>query len=344
MGAGFSTSSPDLAGTRFRVNDLIVARSVYADVFADLDPQWPSDPIGPLASHWLADGSYSATYLIHVARVLWQLSNGNITTKSFPILRDKVLMLLRPPTLAAYEETLIELEVAASLSERASPISFEPLVPDDLSDAPSKPRSPDYGLRLPESDGTVEVTVWHWKMMRDWDLMATELRNRLEVKLAKLGLHRHVAIELPIRLSNVDARNLTSSAVLQALSSPTGELVRSTVVGDTRMQWFEIPHFQSVSQLDFTRLSSGMDTVTIGGVVESAFGCSWDWVLPMFSRRIWPNSKYKWLSALCAFSPQRNWQLGAPPPKLVFDWNPGAEIPVPNSLRMMAQVGESYHM
>lgn len=171
VGTDFRETSPDLTGTCFGTNDLILARSVYAGVFADIDPEWPNDPTGPLASHWCAIDSYSAAYLIHLARVLWQLGNKNVIAKPFPILRDKVEMLLRPPSSASYEETLIELEVASSLSERISPISFDPLVPASLSNAPSKPKSLDYGLRLPDSDVTVEVTVWHWQVLRNWDAM-----------------------------------------------------------------------------------------------------------------------------------------------------------------------------
>jgi hypothetical protein len=140
----FRETSPTLSGTCFGTDDLILARSVYESVFADIDPEWPNDPTGPLAAYWRAVDSHSAAYLIHLARVLWQLSNKNVTAKSFPILRNKVQMLLRPPSSTSYEETLIELEVASSLSERISPISFEPLVPAGLSNAPSKPTSPDY--------------------------------------------------------------------------------------------------------------------------------------------------------------------------------------------------------
>ena len=392
MGTDFRKTSPDLTGTCFGNNDLIRARSVYASVFADIDPEWPNEPTGPLAAHWCAADPYSAAYLIHLARVLWQLSNKNVTAKSFPILCSKVKMLLRPPSVASYEETLIELEVASSLSERVSPVSFEPLAPADLSNAPSKPKSPDFGLRLPDSDVTVEVTVWHWQVLRNWDAMTSELKTRLAAKLNRPGLWRHVSIEIPIKASSDGILDVIAKTVIQEmLASTTGDLELDTTAGETRIRWFEVPHFQGIDQVDFVQLPPGLDVAIAGGLtVESAFGCStrpivndreiedalsslrksidrksgqrhhslphiltlglghqrlhWDWVLPMFTQRIWPNSKYKWISALCAFSPQRNWRLNAPRTRLTFEWNPNAAILVPDSLRAIAGAGASYHM
>jgi hypothetical protein len=389
MGMSFLDASPQLAGTCFRADDLIAARSVYKDIFADLDPEWPNNPRGPLATHWRAESVYSVTYLIHVARVLRQLSNRNVTTKSTPILRTKVKTLLRPPSPNAYEETLIELEVAAALSERISPISFEPLVPPSLSDAPSKPRSPDFGLRLPESDVTVEVSVWHWQALRDWDSKINRLRTLLGSKLNKAGLRRHVHVELPIRLSDSDLKFLTAKTVLQQMAAATGELTVETNASAI-MQWFEMPHFESIEQVDFTQLPPNVNSAVVGSAIGSAFGFSyrpivddswiehclpslrkaldrksaqrheslphvltlglghhrlhWDWILPMFSQRIWPNDKYRWISALCAFSPQRDWQLNAPPTRLSFEWNPGATVRVPESLRGVAEGRETHHL
>jgi hypothetical protein len=388
----FRETSPTLSGTCFGTDDLILARSVYESVFADIDPEWPNDPTGPLAAYWRAVDSHSAAYLIHLARVLWQLSNKNVTAKSFPILRNKVQMLLRPPSSTSYEETLIELEVASSLSERISPISFEPLVPAGLSNAPSKPTSPDYGLRLPDSDVTVEVTVWHWQVLRNWDVMTSELKTRLAAKLDRSGVRRHVSIELPLKASSDGILDVIAKTAIQEMSaSATGELELDTTAGNAKIQWFEVPRFQSIDQVDFTQLPPGLDVAIVGAcTVESVFGCStqpimndrsiddalrslrkaldrkinqrhrslphvltlglghqrlhWDWVLPMFAQRIWPNEKYKWISALCAFDPQRNWTLGAARTRLTFEWNPSATIPAPNSLRATAEAGASYHM
>jgi hypothetical protein len=391
VGTDFRDNSPDLASTCFEAADLAMARSVYKAMFAEVDPGWPDNPIGPMGSIWLSHDTYSAAYLIHVAKILWQLSNRNVTAKSYPILCDKVKMLLRPPHVAAYEETLIELEVASGLSERISPISFEPFVPEELTNSPSKPKSPDFGLRLPDSDLTIEVTVWHWQTMRRWDSMVDELKKRLSAGMARAGLNGQISIDLPIKASGEQLLNTLTKAVLHNMKQETaGELVFDTHAGSAQISWNEIPQFQAADELEYPHLPANIQISAIGNVrVESAIGFStrpivtdgsidgaltslrkaldrksgqrdpslphvltlslghhrlhWDWILPMFAERIWPNEKYRWISALCAFSPRRNWTQGSRNANLTFDWNPGAAIPVPSSFRAIIEGGTTYH-
>lgn len=253
-----------------------MARSVYRDMFAELDPDWPSNPIGPLRSKWVSSDEYSAAYLIHLAQVLWQLSNKNTTEKSYQILCEKVRMLLRPPRDAAYEETLIELEVAASLSGRASPISFEPLVSAALANSPSKPKSPDYALRLPDCDVTIEVTVWHWEALQRWDRMVSELKKMLSNGMLKAGLSGQVSIDLPIRASSEKVLNSLAKAVLEAMAhAVVGELVFDTGAGNARIRWFEIPRFNSIEEFESANLPEGMNIAISGNLaVGSTIGFS----------------------------------------------------------------------
>jgi hypothetical protein len=75
-------------------------------------------------------------------------------------------------------------------------------------------------------------------------------------------------------------------------------------------------------------------------VLTMALGHSrlhWDWLIPLFHERIFPNSKYKWMSALNAFTPQRNWTANTLPITSTFAWNPKATIAAPKSMHEIVE-------
>jgi hypothetical protein len=67
-------------------------------------------PIGPLRVQWRAGGVGPVGFLIDLAYTLHVLEHA-VTRRSAVILRDKVKKLLRPPSLAQYDEILTELRV-----------------------------------------------------------------------------------------------------------------------------------------------------------------------------------------------------------------------------------------
>jgi hypothetical protein len=223
----FFNCSPTLEGTKFRECELLAARDTYRAMFADVDQQWPSQPVGPLASYWKRDDRYSVSYLIHVAKTL-RLLSFNVSDASMPILRQKAKELLRPPSESAFEEILIELEVGSQLTDWANPIALEPLVPNELKNSPRKPSSPDYAIRLPASEVTFEVTVWRWQRIHNWDNVRRELLKRLETKLAKFDLQRSFAIELPLHITTADLPILTSGSIVDKLIGDPGEATVET--------------------------------------------------------------------------------------------------------------------
>jgi hypothetical protein len=363
---------------------------LIAQYFADIDPRWPEKPVGPLASRWSHSDQYSICYLIHVATVL-RVLRMNVVGKSIRILREKAQELLRPPSQAAFEETLIELEVGAAMTNWTMPIWLEPLVPDGLAPSAPKPSSPDYAIKLPDADVTVEVTVWHWQRIQAWDRLRKELTKRLEVKLSGVELRRNLRIELPLDISNDDLSTLTNPLLLERIVGEPGELVIATGGGDATIQWSDTPHFDSFESFKKTRLPEGVDMAVTGPIVikralgfsfkpiidDTTFGAivaslrkaidrksrqrhasaphvlamalghhrlHWDWLTPLFAERIFPNNKYKWISALCAFTPQRGWRANSPLSNCTFTWNENAAILVPKSLHEIAENGATYRL
>ena len=136
------------------------------NVLALYAPDWNQCPEGELASHWAIDNPQSVCFLIWIAQVLYKLDCAK-TEKSVNVFAEKIKQLMKL-NLYQLTEALRELEIGAALSERFSPISFEPYVPVDNT-YDSKPISPDYGIKLPEGWVDIESTVFRLGKLQSWD-------------------------------------------------------------------------------------------------------------------------------------------------------------------------------
>lgn len=270
----FDAEADSIAGTKFTPEDLTQAKLLFRNVFEQITPEWPYDPQGPLAVQWASQGQYPTTYLIHVAYALSVVSK-NLTQKSVPVFYDKIKSLFYPAGGQAFEETLIELEVAALLVHHISPISFEPFVPEELWNAPQKPKSPDFGLLLPDSELTIEVTRWHWQAMQTWDNRAGEARRRISDAVVSGGLRRSVQIELPMPGSAQDLEKVVDRAVLRAIcTTPSGCIDVPTVGGTASIRWTEMPHFADMDSVDVDSIPSDVAGWTVGGPASPAISSS----------------------------------------------------------------------
>jgi hypothetical protein len=242
----FLDGQPDLSRTVFAPDDLLTARQVLTSLIQALDPGWLKKPVGPLALHWKADGQYPATFLIHVAQVIYVLER-NVTQRSVQVLRQKLRDLLRPPRQQyAFEELLSELEAVAFLAQRMSPISLEPLVPEEALNAANKPRSPDCGVRLPEGDVCFEVTNIHIGFLEDWDAAADGVADLAQRKLLRSGVRRKVELVTPVTASRVDMLESMEVVLPRILESESGEAkVPLATRGEAIVVWKSFPHLQT---------------------------------------------------------------------------------------------------
>lgn len=267
---GFLDEDPDLDATKFDVQDLGMARQVLVSFIQTVDPAWLKNPFGPLALQWKGGGQWPATYLIHVAQTLHQLDRS-LTAKSVPIFRRKVQELLRPARRpGAFEELFSELEVGALLSQRASPISFEPLVPTPelLSGAEQSPRSPDFGIRLPDGDVCFEVTNVHIGYLDAWDALMSRVSSDLSGRVLKLSLRRRALLRFPFGGADGDMSVLLSGNTLRRFEKDeSGSETVRLPVGEASIEWGAVPHFQigPDGEPDFTGAIFPMAAATAGG-------------------------------------------------------------------------------
>ena len=156
-------------------------------------------PVGPLGDQWRGIGGAQSTYdLINIATVILELMRnaspgvGRTITQKAP--HDAAST--GQPRLP---EALVELEVGGMIASRVSPVLLEPLVSEELKSKSRQPASPDYGVRVPESLVSVEVTVWHWEAYAAWHRMNETIHKALSTRVMKRGVARNVRIELPLR-------------------------------------------------------------------------------------------------------------------------------------------------
>jgi hypothetical protein len=231
----FLDDTPDLSDQRFTLDDLGRARDYFLGALAMHAPDWIRAPRGTLGMHWSAGGQYPACFLIRIAQIFYILDRS-ITKKSVPVLRDKFLLLL-VSTGAQFDELLAELEIAAALVERFSPIMLEPLVP--ISALPgAKPKSPDFALRVLEGDVCIEATVLRVGLLDRWDREATWLSSELSRFATKREISTAVEFRLPILFSRRDISGQAIAKLFDSIgSSPRGETVLRTVNGEISFSW-----------------------------------------------------------------------------------------------------------
>lgn len=267
---GFLDDDPELVATKFSGEDLDRARTVLVAMIKAVDSAWLRNPVGPLGLLWSSNGQAPATYLIHVAQTLYQLDRS-LTTKSVPIFRRKVQELLRPPRRPrAFEELLSELEVGALLSHRASPISFEPLVPPIASapDFASSTKSPDFGIRLPDGDVCFEVTNVHIGYLDEWDALMARVASELSGRVLRQGIRRRALLRLPLSGVEADVQTLLSAETLQRFDQEdSGQVAVKLRDGEASIEWGSVPHFQlgPDDEPDFTGAEFPVSAATVGG-------------------------------------------------------------------------------
>jgi len=139
-------------------------------------------------------------------------------------------------------------------------------------------------FRLPDSFFTVEVTVWHWQVLRNWDAMRRQLHTQLESAARKAGISRQVHIELPLPAKEEHFEYIKSKTTLTVLTPPRGEIPPSHEDAPV-IKWFEIPIFERIEDVDFSCLPEGLNAAVSAGpgaVIGPSFGFS---VKPRVSER-----------------------------------------------------------
>lgn len=240
----FLDNEPNLDGWRYSQRDLENAKQYLKSALERHAPGWIATPRGGLAVHWRGDGPYPASYLIHLSIILHTLDKS-ITAKSVSILREKFKSLLKLSG-PQFDELATELEIAAALVERFSPISFEPFVPEERA-SPSKPKSPDFALRLPEADVSIEATVLRIGFLDKWDRESTWLSDELSRIAGKRGISASIELLLPIGFKKQHlAKNAVSKILSTVAAAPSGEAPLPMLEGEGTFTWKPVSVFEGM--------------------------------------------------------------------------------------------------
>jgi hypothetical protein len=199
---GFLNAKVELAATKFRQEHLLAARKFLTDAIARHDPEWLRKPEGRLGWYWHREDIESVCFLIHFADIFGTVGD-NITQKSAGVFLRKLKELLRTKHQERFEETLLEMQFARALCDRASPISFEPLVPIVPKDAGKQTRSPDYAIRLPDGDVLIEITTFHFGALETWIRATKLLSEQLRYLLKKRRLSRTISVAFPLEFDSL---------------------------------------------------------------------------------------------------------------------------------------------
>jgi hypothetical protein len=261
----FLDSTPDLTDSVFTDQHLEYSRNFLIAAIQKHDPVWAEKPTGPLSVFWHQDGVFPTCYLIEFSRVM-DTANRAVTAESEPILEAKFKNLLRPSSEKQFEETYTEMQVVSMISERASPIALDPLVPRNQLSSGSRPPTPDLAIRLLEADVLIEVTVLYYGALADWDKAGEMLQEDLSRQIRKAGGSRMIRLDLPLSFKGIRMSAESIGALSKRiLSEERGAL--NLVLGDRyigRMSWEPFPHIQ-VDQPEMpVDLPSGIDFATLG--------------------------------------------------------------------------------
>jgi len=250
----FLDSNLDLSNTRFThialTNEhLIFARQFLQAAIDKHDPAWLRRPVGPLAVYWKDSGASAACYLIELSRTLSTL-NKNVTKRSERIFVRKFRQLLRAKGASEYEDILTELQVACQLSDRISPISLSPLIPEDQIGAANEPPSPDYAVRLRRGDVFIdvfiEVTVLRFGVYLDWDSAVSQIASEISRLLRKRGASRIVYLRVPLALKGTDiSKSELVSLVGQISSFERGRTAVSMRSTEIHAEWEPLPYIDT---------------------------------------------------------------------------------------------------
>lgn len=237
----FLDSQISLTKTVFSPSNYQFARQFLTSAITRHQPTWLREPTGPLRTYWLGNGLHQVCYLIDLARMLSKLQK-NVTKKSKALLIEKFCGLLRAQPDKQFEELLTELQVASLLSERLSPLAFEPLVPEQLIKG-ERSKSPDFAFRLPDTDVFVEVTVVRVGLLDKWDRRMTNLSAVLQGDMQKRQLSRAIKLVFPINAASADLSVRSREDLLFALRrSERGEWKTQEFGEPAVVRWIPFPH------------------------------------------------------------------------------------------------------
>lgn len=378
---GFLDAKVSLEGTKFRHHALVEAQKFLSEMIRASDPTWLDQPCGPLSVHWNRQDVESVCFLISFTEIFVHLKH-NCTQKSLPVLADKLTTLLRAKEQEQFDETLLELQFARALSEKVSPIAFEPFVPEADLKGSAKPNSPDYAVLLPEGGLLIEVTAFYFGALRTWIRATTTLTARLRDLLEKRKCSRVIDITLPLEFDSL--------ALLPDLKGLTDEIcwtergaTQIFILGKkTVFKWAPMLLFDETTQT-FREAQKGEIESTIGFAIgfqkqvldddhEELFlkslrkkldekhrdtkslpyfltlalrhhSIKVKGVLAALQERIWPNPKYGWLTGVLIFTPAVEFSEGSQPATLHYSFNPNAKILPPESFVRMLENDERLH-
>ena len=270
-----------LPSTIYGEDDVRTARGFFADLFREAelapDPPNPSDKSPNLVClNWWSSGLGPLTQTIYLARTLFRLRR-NVTRRSVPIFRGKVRELLKLRG-ASLEELLAELRIGAMLTERFSPIALEPMVPEELIASPAVPRSPDFGIRLPDGDVFLEATVLRIDPLDKQGKALSELRRRLLASLKRTGRFGRLHLSVGFSVSHQDVSHIVQAVSAYLSAPPANTLADRRLdiagIGDVQISWQPIPHFDSLAELERSGTYRGIATFGAGGSQARAVECA----------------------------------------------------------------------
>jgi hypothetical protein len=272
----FLDSQIKLTSTIFSTSNYQFAREFLTSAITRHQPSWLNEPNGPLRSYWLGSGVHQICYLIELARMLSELQS-NVTKKSSALLIEKFRGLLRAQPEEQFEELLTELQVASLLTERVSPLAFEPLVPEELIKPGNRPKSPDFAFRLPDTDVFVEVTVIRIGVLDKWDRRMRHLTAVLTRDLQKRQLRRAIKLVFPISAASTDLSVESLRDLLFALRrSERGEWKTNELGKPAVVRWIPFPHVnmdRSGAVLDSSELENARIELDLRpGEIAATFG------------------------------------------------------------------------
>jgi hypothetical protein len=240
----FTTAAPDFAGSVFTTQDLIEARGVFRLAMERYSAGWETAPIGVMAQLWNQDARPAVERLIDIARVLFDFSRG-ITLESAPAFEHKVRQLLSCKDEAQFDELLAELRVGALLAVRAGPVACEPLArPLDYRSS-AQPRSPDFAIRLPESDILIEVTTLRIGALDYWERALAIIRERIRDAVVAAGMAKEVEIHAPLRVrADALTRRVIDRLLTEMKRARDGALDVELGPVSIRVMWREMTFLQ----------------------------------------------------------------------------------------------------
>jgi hypothetical protein len=378
---GFLEATVSLKGTIYKQHALVEAQRFLYEVIRAWEPTWLSKPSGPLSLYWNREDVESACFLISLADIFGHLQH-NCTEKSGAVLADKLISLLRAKGREEFDETLLELQFARALSEKVSPIAFEPFVPQADLKGSAKPASPDYAVLLPEGGLLIEVTAFYFGTLRAWIRATTTLTARLRDLLEKRKTSRTIDIIFPLEFDS-----LSLLPDLRALADEICKTERGTkeilILGKKGvLTWGPMLIFDRETQT-FREAQNGEIESTFGFAVGFQTHILNDdhnelflkslrkkldekrketkslpyfltlnlrhhsikaaGVLAALQERIWRNPKYSWLTGILIFAPAVGFSGSRQQPTLHYSFNPNAKVLPPQSFIQVLEKDRRFH-